>query len=107
MRHQTKMEEIMQNWVLSSHNLRVLETTMGKGFYSTECARELVNKQERILKANGFVYRIVVEQIEGKYIEFFMFRKKRIISLHRVHDNWLNKNIGQNWSSTNIKRIEL
>ena len=107
MNQQQAMERIMKQWVRTSHNLRCFEATFGKGFKTTEETRKQKNEQERILKANGFVYRIVTEPKEGEYAVNYIFRKKAAKNARKIHDNWLTKHYGHEWVSSNFNIIEM
>jgi hypothetical protein len=101
------MNNILEDWVLMSNNLDILKTTFGNGWKSTESVRTRKNMLEKILKSNGFVYRIITEQKEGEYQVNFIFRQKRVKNFSKVHENWLKKNNLADYLSSEFKWIEL
>lgn len=107
MRQQQRMEEIMMSWVSTCAQVQILTDSFGKESKSARGMQTLKDKQERILKANGFVYRILTELIEGEYKATWLFRQKQIKNMTKVHSNWIKKHIGYDWLSTEMKAIEL
>lgn len=106
MTQQEAMEKILWEWIITDNNLTQLERTLGKGWVATESARKRKNTLEHILKCNGFVYRIITEGKEGEYTTHYMFRKKKAKNFIKIHENWLNKNIGHEWYRSEIKWME-
>ena len=107
MTQQQAMENILKSWVRTSNNFAVAKQQLGTNSKTAQYALMTTNGLEKILRSNGFVYRIITEQKEGEYEINYIFRAKRAKNLRKIHDNWLKKHIGWDYLTSEFKLVEL
>tara|TARA_R110000772_G_scaffold267971_3_gene393550 strand:+ start:258 stop:578 length:321 start_codon:yes stop_codon:yes gene_type:complete len=91
MTQQQAMNRMMEDWLITSNNLHLLEKTFGPNAASTCSARTRKNVQEQLLKANGCVYSIVAWSQTGDRRIYWIFRAKQVKSLTRLLQSTLKR----------------